>query len=138
MSRDGRPPTQPDVRDVRDSEHGPIADEPRSPKAAWVRLSGAGMELAFITIAFGAAGALIDSQTQLARPVCSAIGGLIGFSLGMVRFIRLATSISETQRELESSKRDESVGRVDSHQPFDENPDAFKEVDGDRRENDSD
>ncbi|WP_182867258.1 AtpZ/AtpI family protein [Stieleria mannarensis] len=80
---------------------------PRTARGAapvWIRLAGAGLELAFITIVFGAIGAAIDRQMQAARPVCSAIGGLLGFTFGMIRFIRLATSVSNLQRQIEASE----------------------------------
>lgn len=85
---------------------GEVAEEPSEskpdvtnrPPETWVRLSGAGMELALITIAFGAAGALADHQLDLQRPITSATGGLVGFTLGMIRFIRLATTISGNER----------------------------------------
>ena len=82
----------------------PAENEPEAtirPPATWVRLSGAGMELALITIAFGAAGAVVDHQLNLPRPIASAIGGLAGFTLGMIRFIRLATTISGNERAAE-------------------------------------
>ena len=97
--------------------HGdPQSDAPETPDGPgksspiWLRLSGAGIELAFITIAFGAAGTLIDGRTQAEQPVAAAFGGLIGFTLGMVRFLRLATSISQQQRRIEtgSLKEEES------------------------------
>lgn len=72
----------------------------------WLRLSGAGLELAFITIVFGAIGAVIDRQVQTARPVFSALVGVLGFTFGMIRFIRLAISVSALQREIESSGSD--------------------------------
>lgn len=74
----------------------------------WMRLSGAGMELAFITIVFGAVGVAIDRWLQLQRPIASALLGLFGFTFGMIRFIRLATSISEAQRSFEASRSAES------------------------------
>ena len=88
-------------------EHGEAAEAQSYETATWVRLSGAGMELALITIAFGAAGALADHQLNLQRPIASAVAGLIGFSLGMIRFIRLATRISDSEwaADQQASKR---------------------------------
>lgn len=56
------------------------------------------MELAVITIAFGAAGAFADRRLNFQRPVLSALAGLVGFTLGMVRFIRLALAASEPEQ----------------------------------------
>lgn len=67
-------------------------------KAPWMRLAGAGLELAFITIVFGAIGMAIDQRIGLERPVCSALSGLLGFVLGMIRFIRLAMTLTRDQR----------------------------------------
>jgi hypothetical protein len=102
MSRDDQPRnrTEPPGR----PPGSPKTDGRKASAAPWARLSGAGLELAFITIALGAIGAVIDQQLQSPRPVCSALGGLLGFGLGMIRFIRLATSISKTQRTMESTR----------------------------------
>ncbi len=66
---------------------------------SWMRFSGAGVELALITIAFGAVGAWADCWWNLQRPVCSALAGLVGFTLGMIRFIRLALAASESEAD---------------------------------------
>ena len=110
MPQHDRSPQRPDRRREPTGEV-PGTTLGRSP--VWIRLSGAGLELAFITVVFGAIGAAIDRHLQSARPICSAIGGLLGFTLGMIRFIRLATSISNRQRQIEQS------------QPSDDKPDAI-------------
>ncbi len=109
MPQHDRSPERPDQRQ-QPTSGAPGTARGRSP--VWIRLSGAGLELAFITIVFGAIGAAIDRHLQSARPTCSAIGGLLGFTFGMIRFIRLATSISNLQRQIEQS------------QPSDDKPDA--------------
>ncbi len=78
-----------------------------------MRFSGAGLELAVITIAFGAAGAFADRRLNFQRPVLSAFAGLIGFTLGMTRFIRLALAASESDRmgRDDEGDRAESPGR---------------------------
>lgn len=53
------------------------------------------MELALITLAFGAVGAVADNQLNLQRPILSALAGMVGFTFGMVRFIRLAIAAGE-------------------------------------------
>jgi F0F1-type ATP synthase assembly protein I len=74
-----------------------------SPMAApWVRLTGAGLELAVTTLALGAIGVAVDRWVQTTRPVFASIAGLIGFSLGMIRFIRLAISVSAAQRDADA------------------------------------
>ncbi|QDV45518.1 Putative F0F1-ATPase subunit [Stieleria neptunia] len=90
--------------DRRRDRTGEVSGAAKDRAPIWIRLSGAGLELAFITIVFGVIGAAIDRHLQSARPTCSAIGGLLGFTLGMIRFIRLATSISNLQRQIEQSR----------------------------------
>ncbi|MCA9140050.1 MAG: AtpZ/AtpI family protein [Planctomycetales bacterium] len=132
MSREGRPPTGQESRDPDDVRRS-AGSQPTSPDQTdrepdaqhaadvqgsglpssvpsapvWVRLTGAGMELAFITIVFGATGAAIDRHFNMARPMYSAFGGLLGFTLGMVRFIRMANLISQAQRSVESTRSTE-------------------------------
>ncbi|MCO8124803.1 hypothetical protein NHH03_23905 [Stieleria sp. TO1_6] len=84
----------------------------KSTAPVWMRLTGAGMELAFITIALGWLGSLVDANQQTARPVFAALCGLVGFALGMVRFIRLAVSVSKQQRDAEQRSR---AGKPDAH-----------------------
>lgn len=74
----------------------------KSTAAPWVRLTGAGLELAMTTLALGAIGVAADQWVQTTRPVFAALAGLAGFSLGMVRFIRLAISVSAAQRDADA------------------------------------
>lgn len=109
MPSDKRPPADPKNRESqkRDSlSTGTESVGPRAAKAAapWIRLTGAGMELALVTIVFGAIGSAIDHQFQWSRPIAAALGGLLGFAFGMFRFIRLATSVSAAQRAAESNE----------------------------------
>ncbi|MEO1615113.1 MAG: hypothetical protein AAFV88_04635 [Planctomycetota bacterium] len=63
----------------------------------WMRLTSSGMEIAICAIALGVVGLGFDSWLDLEKPYCSAAGGLVGFSLGMVRLIRLATQLNSSQ-----------------------------------------
>ena len=98
--RSQRPPASgPEAPSSRAKAPSSRAKAPSSrAKAPWMRLAGAGLELAFITIVFGAIGMAIDQRIGLERPVCSALSGLLGFVLGMIRFIRLATILTRDQR----------------------------------------
>lgn len=71
-----------------------------------MRLTGAGLELAFIGLVFGGIGSLVDKAASLERPIGLAFGGLIGFGLGMFRFIRLATQTSNAQRRQEERRHE--------------------------------
>ncbi len=81
-----------------------------SGKRIWMRLSGAGLELAAITLVLGAIGAFLDRKLMLEKPLCSAAGGLVGFTLGLIRFIRLASSLSDQQRKVEKQRREQERG----------------------------
>lgn len=107
MPFDDRSPTRSDPNDQRSADPAdvdPIDSSPDASKAPapWVRLTGAGLELAVTAILFGAIGAVVDRLVQTERPVFAAVIGLIGFSVGMVRFIRLATSVSAAQRDADA------------------------------------
>ncbi|KAA5545194.1 hypothetical protein FYK55_05855 [Roseiconus nitratireducens] len=82
----------------------------------WIRLSGAGMELAAVTLLFGGIGLLLDRKFQVQRPVWSAAFGLIGFVLGLIRFIRLALSVSESER-MTDGRRTDSADTDSTDQP---------------------
>ena len=99
MPPDDQPTTQTESRDSpgETNDHPPASGKLTA--APWVRLTGAGLELAMTTIVLGAIGMAADRWAQATRPVFAAIAGLIGFSLGMIRFIRLATSVSAAQRD---------------------------------------
>ena len=51
------------------------------------RFLGLGSELAGFTLIFAGLGYLIDSANQFPKPYATAGGALIGFVLGMARFI---------------------------------------------------
>ena len=72
-----------------------------------MRLTGAGLELAAATLSFGAIGVWVDRVQAVDRPVWSAGLGLVGFSFGMYRFIRLALSVSAEQREAEQREAEQ-------------------------------
>ena len=67
----------------------------------WLRLTGAGMELAGTMLVFGAVGYAIDRRLGAAQHLAVALFGLVGFTVGMYRFIRLAMAISHEQRVAE-------------------------------------
>ena len=62
----------------------------KEPKA-WMRFAGLGMELAGYTVALMGIGYAIDTNRGHVKPLCTAIGTLIGFSFGMFRFIQQAS-----------------------------------------------
>ena len=59
---------------------------PRNPAAVY-RFVGLGMELAGFTLCFAGIGYLMDQLIQFPKPYGTAAGTLIGFALGMIRFI---------------------------------------------------
>ena len=59
----------------------------RASRAAVYRFLGLGSELAGFTLVFAGLGYLIDSVSQFPKPYATAGGALIGFVLGMARFI---------------------------------------------------
>lgn len=61
----------------------------------WLRLIGLGMELAAFTLVFTAIGYWIDWSRQHDTPYATALLALIGFVLGMVRFIVQSTRQSQ-------------------------------------------
>ena len=63
-------------------------EEPRDGSSQpWLRLAGLGMELATFTLVCTGFGYWVDSYRQHATPYGSAAGALIGFALGMIRFV---------------------------------------------------
>ncbi len=60
-----------------------------------LRLAGLGTELAGITLAFMGVGYLVDSVRGHDTGYATALGTLIGFTLGMIRFIREVRKITE-------------------------------------------
>lgn len=59
----------------------------------WMRLSGAGLELAVSVLVLGGIGYWVDEQRQHETPYLGIAGVLLGFVLGMYRLIRLAQEI---------------------------------------------
>lgn len=110
----------PGVEKVDGVDRPGFPDREASSAPVWVRLTGAGMELAFITIVFGAIGILIDRHFNLARPIYSAAGGMLGFTFGMVRFIRMATQVSQAQRTIESTRSFDASSRSGVRSSHDE------------------
>ncbi len=62
----------------------------------WHRFIGAGIELAAFALVATAAGYGLDRWLGHERPLATAFCGLTGFSLGMVRFIVLASRANRT------------------------------------------
>jgi hypothetical protein len=67
-----------------------------------LRFAGAGLELAGSTIVLATLGYWLDRKLGNATPIAMALGGLLGFAAGMLRFVRLAMDVS---RRAERSDR---------------------------------
>ena len=67
-----------------------------------LRFAGAGLELAGSTIVLATLGYWLDRKLGNATPIAMALGGLLGFAAGMLRFVRLAIDVS---RRAERSDR---------------------------------
>jgi F0F1-type ATP synthase assembly protein I len=67
-----------------------------------LRFAGAGLELAGSTIVLATLGYWLDRRLGNATPIAMALGGLLGFAAGMLRFVRLAIDVS---RRAERSDR---------------------------------
>ncbi|MCG8652074.1 MAG: AtpZ/AtpI family protein, partial [Pirellulales bacterium] len=67
-------------------------DRPATPRSQkpWGKLAGLGMELAGSTLGLGAVGYLVDWYWNTPNSLGVAIGALLGFALGMFRFIQKA------------------------------------------------
>ena len=61
-----------------------------SNQRAVFRFVGLGTELAGFTLVFAGLGYLIDSISQFPKPYGTAFGALLGFALGMARFVMQA------------------------------------------------
>ncbi|MGV3484025.1 MAG: hypothetical protein ACO1RT_06390 [Planctomycetaceae bacterium] len=70
---------------------------------SFARFAGAGFELAGISLVFGLVGYAIDRSMGNTRQLATAFAALIGFSLGLLRFIVLASK--------ENARRPEREGR---------------------------
>jgi F0F1-type ATP synthase assembly protein I len=64
-------------------------DDPSSSGSSrpWLRFVGLGLELATFTLLFTGIGYWVDSGRQHETPYATAAGALIGFVLGMIRFV---------------------------------------------------
>lgn len=84
-----------------DSGHPPRANSDQDGRAARqlaLRNVGLGMELAAFTLVFTGVGYWIDSSGDHEKPLATALATLVGFTLGMIRFIRQVTSGKDKQR----------------------------------------
>jgi hypothetical protein len=61
---------------------------------SWARFAGAGLELAAFAFVFAWLGYVIDGRLGNQRLIVTALGALIGFSLGLVRFIVFAAQVN--------------------------------------------
>ncbi|TWU30963.1 AtpZ/AtpI family protein [Novipirellula artificiosorum] len=68
-----------------------------SSDTAWFRYAGMGLELAGTTLLLTALGYWIDAWRDAERPLATALGMLVGFSLGMTRFIIVALNSGVSQ-----------------------------------------
>ena len=83
---DSSRPISPSVADQGEAES---QSSPWNQSAVF-RFIGMGTELAGFTLFVAGVGYVIDSFSDYPKPYGTAIGALIGFTLGMVRFIRQA------------------------------------------------
>jgi hypothetical protein len=90
---------------VDPDHHGKASDPDRQrgiiPQES-LRFAGAGLELAGSTIVLATLGYWLDRKLGNATPIAMALGGLLGFAAGMLRFVRLAMDVS---RRAERSDR---------------------------------
>ena len=77
----------------------PQPEAQRRPPQGWARFAGAGFELAGISFLFGLGGYALDRWLGNTKPLATAVATLIGFSLGLLRFIILASQENTRQRE---------------------------------------
>ena len=81
--------SRPNSPGVADQGHTESQSSPWNPSAVF-RFIGMGMALAGFTLFVAGIGYVIDSFSENPKPFGTAFGALIGFTLGMVRFIRQA------------------------------------------------
>lgn len=84
-----------------DPNHQPDSQRGMIPRDS-LRFAGAGLELAGSTIVLATLGYLLDRKLENSTPIAMALGGLLGFAAGMLRFVRLAIEVS---RRAERSDR---------------------------------
>lgn len=94
---------------VETDNHDEVSDPDRPPNQQRgmiprdsLRFAGAGLELAGSTIVLATLGYWLDRKLGNVTPIAMALGGLIGFAAGMLRFVRLAIEVS---RRAERSDR---------------------------------
>ena len=63
-----------------------------------VTFAAAGLELAGLAVVFAAFGYGIDRWLENTKPFGTGLAGLVGFSLGMVRFVLLANRANSSQK----------------------------------------
>ncbi len=91
---DSAPPETSDAakRGSAAMQGSPLSHHPRS---SVMRLLGLGTELAGFTIVVMGIGYAVDSARGHETRYATALGALIGFTLGMIRFIRNVRSLNE-------------------------------------------
>lgn len=70
------------------------------PERRFGRFVGAGFELAGTALLFGLMGYAIDRFLGNGKQIATAFATLVGFSLGLTRFVILASKENARQREL--------------------------------------
>lgn len=71
----------------------------------WSRFLGAGLELAGVAIVFGLIGYAMDRSLGNVKQVATAMMMLLGFSLGLTRFVLLASKENARQREFDEQQK---------------------------------
>ena len=86
---DGKPADEEPADEEQVEEDGASPASPWNPALVF-RFVGLGTELAGFTLVCAGLGYLMDQIGQNPKPYGTALGAMIGFSLGMVRFIQQA------------------------------------------------
>ena len=94
QNRDSDADQGPDPADTNPSDMREDTSRPKA-QVEVLRLAGMGTELAGITLVFMGVGYLVDSVRGHETGYAAAFGTLIGFTLGMIRFIRDVRKITE-------------------------------------------
>ena len=81
--------------DRADSQHPADRTSGRRDRVVMLRIAGLGLKLASSTLVFAGIGYLVDSFFQLEKSYAMAGGALIGFALGMIRFIQQALKAAD-------------------------------------------
>ena len=93
--RDNQAAPDGEPADEEPVDEEPVEEDRVSPASPWnqsavFRFVGLGTELAGFTLVCAGQGYLMDQIGQNPKPYGTALGAMIGFSLGMVRFIQQA------------------------------------------------